>query len=60
MLDLPLPHVFSSEPAGWRVTFSAAGTMNVRLVQGGEQHVSVGTGDVLIASGEEFYLQRAA
>ncbi len=58
LLELPLPHGFTSDPRGWQAEFSTTGTIVARFVHGGEHRIDVASGDKLIASGEELYLAR--
>ena len=60
LLELPLPHAFSSHPHGWQVEFGAAGRIVAKLSQGGVQNIDVLPGDTLISSAEELYLERAS
>lgn len=59
VIDLP-PHRFASEANGWSAEFTGPGTLVVRLLQGVEQRIDVKAGDILRASGEEFYLVKGA
>lgn len=59
LLELPLPHSFTSTSQGWEVEFSATGTVVAKFVHGGEHRINVLSGDKLIASGEELYFTPA-
>lgn len=60
LLELPLPHTFSSHPHGWQVAFGAGGRIVAKLDQGGIHNIDVLAGDKLISSAEELYLERAS
>lgn len=56
VIEMSLAHTFRPTPEGWEIEASAAGTLVVRLVHGGEQRFELQPGDTLRASGEEMYL----
>ena len=56
ILELPVPHTFTSRADGWDVEFGAVGRLVVKPIHGGPENVDVEPGDRLIASGEELYL----
>lgn len=55
VLELPLPHQFSSTAHGWEVEFSGTGVIVARFTHGGQQQIDTASGDRLLGAGEELY-----
>lgn len=57
-LDLAAPHRLVPDGAGWRIAFSAAGSVRVDMARGPKEVLAVVEGDFLLSTGEDLYLTR--
>ena len=59
-IDFDAAHAVTRNNDGWRAGFSGDGELHVRMAGGHHDSIPVAAGDFLLASGEDFYLSRAA
>jgi hypothetical protein len=57
-IEIPPAHTFTTLATGWRIDFSAAGQLRIVGQTGGNDSFDVGSGDFLVAIGEDYYVSR--